>query len=275
MSLLLRVDAEIEQATNVVLARLGGLRPDVGLILGSGLGEMVSALTDAVVLPYDNLPGFPKLSVAGHAGRLVIGRMGCHVVAMLQGRLHAYEADRGDAMAVPVGVLARLGCSILIVTNAAGSLLPEVKPGDVMMVSDHINLTARNPLIGAVGDGRFVDMVDAYDPDLRRRFCDLAVTCGMPLAEGVYMWFAGPSFETPAEIRAAKVLGADAVGMSTVPEVVLARALGMKVAAFSLITNQAAGMGSAHLSHARTLARAVGGAAKLKTLLMLFMENEA
>ncbi|MGE4528186.1 MAG: purine-nucleoside phosphorylase [Rhodospirillaceae bacterium] len=274
-NLLLAADAEIEAAAAAARARLGGLTPEIGMILGSGLGELASALSDAVTVPYDALPGFPHLSVAGHAGRLVAGRMGRHAVAMLQGRTHAYETNTADAMAVPVGVLARLGCTTLIVTNAAGSLLPEVGPGGVMMISDHINLTGRSPLAGAVGDGRFVDMVDAYDPKLRARFRAIAAARGVPLSEGVYMWFVGPAFETPAEIRAAKVLGADAVGMSTVPEVVIARALGMKVAGFSLITNLAAGMGGAHLSHARTLARAADGAAKLKGLLQAFMEDEA
>lgn len=275
MSLMLAADADIAAAAAAVRARLGGLTPEIGLILGSGLGELASAVEDGVAVPYDDLPGFPRLSVAGHAGRLVVGRFGRRTVAMLQGRQHLYESDHADSMAVPVGTLARLGCSILILTNAAGSLLPDVGPGGVMMLSDHINLTGRNPLVRAVGDGRFVDMTNAYDPALRAKFRDLATARGIALAEGVYMWFVGPSFETPAEIRAAKSLGADAVGMSTVPEAILARALGMKVAAFSLITNLAAGMGGSHLSHARTLARAATGAARLKDLLTAFMEDPA
>ncbi len=275
MSLLLAVEPEIEKAAMAARARLGGRTPKIGLILGSGLGELAAAVEDAVAIPYDDLPGFPRLSVAGHAGRMIVGRFGRHDVAVLQGRQHLYESDRADSMAVPVGVLARLGCSTLVLTNAAGSLLPEVGPGGVMMIADHINLTGRNPLARALGDGRFVDMVDAYDPALRARFQALAKARGIDLAEGVYMWFTGPSFETPAEIRAARTLGADAVGMSTVPETILARALGMKVAAFSLITNLAAGMGGSHLSHARTLARAATGAAKLKDLLVAFMEDPA
>ena len=275
MSLLLAADADIAAATAAARTRLGGFTSEIGLILGSGLGELTAVLDEAVAIPYDDLPGFPRLSVAGHAGRLVAGRFGRRSVAVLQGRQHAYESDRADSMAVPVGVLARLGCTTLILTNAAGSLLPEVGPGGVMMLSDHINLTGRGPLARALGDGRFVDMVDAYDPALRARFRDLAAARRIDLAEGVYMWFVGPSFETPAEIRAAKILGADVVGMSTVPETILARALGMKVVAFSLITNLGAGMGGSHLSHARTLARAAGGAAKLRDLLMAFMEEPA
>jgi purine-nucleoside phosphorylase len=273
MSLVLSLDAEIGKAFAAAQARLGGRKPEIGLVLGSGLGELATVVEDAASVFYDDLPGFPRLSVAGHAGRLVVGRFGRRNVAVLQGRQHLYESNRADSMAVPLGMLARLGCSTLILTNAAGSLLPDVGPGGVMMISDHINLTGRNPLAQALGDGRFVDMTEAYDPALRTRFRALAKARGLDLAEGVYMWFTGPSFETPAEIRAARTLGADAVGMSTVPETILARALGMKVAAFSLITNLAAGMGGSHLSHARTLARAATGAAKLKDLLTAFMED--
>lgn len=275
MTIRLTADGDAVLATAALRGRLGGFAPEIGVICGSGLSDLASALVEPLSVAYDNVPGFPRLSVAGHAGRVAVGRLGGRRVAMLQGRTHAYESGEADGMAVPVATLALLGCKTLIVTNAAGSLRPEVGPGSVAMIADHINLTGLNPLIGATGDGRFVDMVDAYDPALRERFRALAAARGMALAEGVYMWFPGPSFETPAEIRAAKALGADFVGMSTVPETILARALGMRVAAFSLVTNLAAGMGGSHLSHARTLARAATGAAALRELLVAFMEEPA
>ncbi len=275
MSLQLTCDAAAGAAARVLKQRLEGFAPEIAIVCGSGLGELADAVASPIVVPYDAIPGFPSLSVAGHAGRVVAGTLGRRRVAMLQGRVHAYETGDAAAMAVPVATLAAIGCGKLIVTNAAGSLRPDAGPGSVALISDHINLTALNPLTGAVGDGRFVDMVDAYDPELRARFRALAGARGIPLAEGVYMWFRGPSFETPAEIRAAKVLGADFVGMSTVPEVIVARALGMRVAAFSLITNLAAGMGGSHLSHARTLARAATGAATLRELLAAYMEEFA
>lgn len=275
MTVRLKADAAIEEAAAALRGRLGGFRPEYGMILGSGLAELGDALVDPIVIPYDAIPGFPRLSVGGHMARIVAGRIGRKRVIMLQGRVHAYEAGDADGMIVPVGALARIGCSHLIVTNAAGSLREEAGPGAVAMLSDHINLTGRNPLVGTSGDGRFVDMVDAYDPAMRAKFREVAAARQISLAEGVYMWFLGPSFETPAEIRAARVLGADFVGMSTVPEVIVARALGLKVAAFSLITNLAAGMGGAHLSHARTLARAAAGAAALREILTAFMEEAA
>ncbi len=275
MTVRLKADAAIEAAAAELRGRLGGFRPEFGMILGSGLSELANAVADPVVIPYDAIPGFPRLSVGGHMARIVAGRLGRRRVIMLQGRVHAYETGEADGMAVPVGALARIGCTHLVVTNAAGSLREEAGPGAVVMLSDHINLTGLNPLMGAVGDRRFVDMVDAYDPRMRETFRSVAAAKGIPLHEGIYMWFVGPSFETPAEIRAARGLGADLVGMSTVPEVIVARALGLKVAAFSLVTNLAAGMGGAHLSHARTLARAAAGAAALREILTAFMEEAA
>lgn len=275
MTIRLAGDGDAVLAAAALKGRLGGFAPEIGVICGSGLAELATVLADPIEVPYESLPGFPRLSVAGHAARVSAGRLGHRRVAMLQGRVHSYETGEADGMVVPVATLALIGCKTLIVTNAAGSLLPAAGPGSVAMIADHINLSGRNPLTGATGDGRFVDMVDAYDPHLRARFREIARAKGVALAEGVYMWFPGPSFETPAEIRAAKLLGADFVGMSTVPEVILARALGMRVAAFSLITNLAAGLGGSHLSHARTLARAAAGAAVLRELLAAFMEEPA
>jgi len=275
MSISLEMDCKIQKAVHTIQAQVGDFQPDIGLVLGSGLGDLALMLSDTVIIPYVELDGFPNLTVEGHAGRLVLGVLGKRRVAILQGRVHAYETGDVDCMSVPIGVLAKLGCKDLIVTNSAGSLQPDVGPGNVMMISDHINLTGHNPLIGTSGNDRFVDMVNAYDANFRAQFRAIAKAQNVALAEGVYMWFVGPTFETPSEIRAAKMLGADAVGMSTVPEVILARSLGLRVAAFSLVTNLAAGMGTSPLSHARTLARAANGAVYLKKLLLSYMEESA
>ncbi|MGH3037264.1 MAG: purine-nucleoside phosphorylase, partial [Gaiellaceae bacterium] len=209
-------------------------------VLGSGLGPLADDVAEPVILPYAELPGFPEAGVAGHAGRLVLGRVGETPVALMQGRAHLYENGRPDGMNAAVQALAEIGCRMLVLTNAAGSLDPELAPGSVMLVSDHIGLTGVSPLFGESGTERFVDMVDAYSPRLRERLRELAARLGIELREGVYVWFSGPQFETPAEIRAAKILGGTAVGMSTVPEVILARRAGLEVAALSVITNLAA-----------------------------------
>lgn len=274
MTIVLAGAEQARRAAEAIRARTAsGFAPETVLILGSGLGSLADRVRDAVSIPYEDLPGFPVLSVTGHRGRLVLGILGGRRVAVLQGRVHLFENGRVDAMAVPILALATLGAGMVIVTCTAGSLHPEMGAGSLMQIVDHINLTGRNPLIGAGGDGRFLDMVGAYDADLRRRSVRVAAALGIPLAEGVYMWFTGPSFETPAEIRAAAVLGADAVGMSTVPEVILARALGLKVAGFALIANAAAGMGGEPLSHALTLSQAGQGAGRLGDLLCGLMED--
>jgi purine nucleotide phosphorylase len=244
---------DIARCVSVVRAAAPGFAPRVGLVLGSGLGGLAGDVRAVATLSYGELSGFPLPGVGGHAGRLVLGHLAGTPVATLHGRAHYYETGRADAMKVPVRTLAALGCDTLVLTNAAGSLRPEMAPGSVMMVADHINFTGVSPLFGEPGDARFVDLVDAYDPGLRARFRQAAKAGGVTLHEGVYIWFAGPSFETPAEIRAAGRLGADAVGMSTVPEVVLARHAGIKVAALSVITNMAAGMSEEKLSHLETL----------------------
>jgi purine nucleotide phosphorylase len=244
---------QVRQCLALIRARAPGLTPRVGLVLGSGLGGIADEVQAVASLSYSELTGFPLPGVGGHAGRLVLGHVAGTAIALLHGRAHYYEHGRADAMKVPVRTLAALGCDTLLLTNAAGSLRPEMAPGNVMMVTDHINFTGVSPLFGEPGDDRFVDMVDAYDPGLRARFRAAAAATDVTLHEGVYIWFAGPSFETPAEIRAAGRLGADAVGMSTVPEVVLARHARMKVAALSVITNMAAGMSDEKLSHLETL----------------------
>ena len=247
--------------------------PRLGIILGSGLGAVADALDDAVTIPYGELPDFPRPSVHGHAGTLALGRLSGLPVACLMGRAHVYEGGDPGAMRGPVRALKAAGAEALFVTNAAGSLRADVGPGALMAISDHINMLGVNPLSGpndeAIGP-RFPSLRDAYDPELRRTLHAAADALGIPLAEGVYLATAGPSFETPAEIRAFRTLGADAVGMSTVPEVILARHAGLRVAAVSAITNLAEGMGGEPLSHEQTLRYASQSAGDLTRLIIEF-----
>ncbi len=246
----------------------------LGLILGSGLGHLADQV-DGVAIEYSDLPGFPHAGVSGHNPKLVIGDLEGVRVAVFGGRAHYYESGRGDAMRLPLEVLKGLGADRLIVTNAAGSLRDDIQPGDLMLLSDHINFSGLNPLIGEPTDARFVPMTSAHDPDMRRALKNAAKAEGLSLAEGVYAWYSGPSFETPAEIRAIRILGADAVGMSTVPEVILARFLNLRVAAISTVTNMAAGMSNENISHEHTKAMAPLGAAKLERILRRYLrENQ-
>ncbi|MEM6665255.1 MAG: purine-nucleoside phosphorylase [Pseudomonadota bacterium] len=262
-------------ALGVIQDALGGASPDVAIVLGSGLGALADHVSEAVHIPYEALPGFPQPTVSGHAGSLVAGDLGGVPVVLLRGRAHYYEDGDAAAMRAPLETLKTLGVSTLILTNAAGSLQPEVGPGRAMLITDHINLTGRNPLIGVASDDRFVAMENAYDPALCRVMRDTAAERGVQLAEGTYMWFSGPSFETPAEIRMARTLGADAVGMSTVPEVILARWLGLRVAAVSMITNLGAGMSETALSHDQTKDVAGGAADMMERLIVGFLEHLA
>ncbi len=259
-----------EDLAALVRERAGDAPVRLGLILGSGLGHLADAV-DGVAIDYTELPGFPHAGVSGHNPRLVIGTLSGVRVAVLGGRSHYYEHGRADAMRLPLEVLKALGAEGLILTNAAGSLSPEVRPGDLMLLSDHINFSGLNPLIGEPTDARFVPMTEAHDPAYRAALRAAAQEEGLPLAEGVYAWYSGPSFETPAEIRAIRILGGDAVGMSTVPEVILARFLGLRVAAISTITNMAAGMSDENISHEHTKAMAPLGAVKLERILMRFL----
>ncbi len=266
-------EAQIRAATAIILERCGEMSPAVGVILGSGLGEFAEGIEDRVVISYLDLPGFPEAGVAGHAGQLVLGRLGGTSIAVMQGRAHYYEAADAAAMKVPLRTLKQIGCDTLLLTNAAGSTNPEAGPGSVMMLTDHISFTGVSPLFGEKGDERFVDLTNAYDLDFQHSFKTSAKDLGIPLHEGVYMWFCGPHFETPAEIRAASILGASAVGMSTVPEVILARHVGLRVAALSIITNMAAGMGDTLLSHEQTMRNAKTAADSMQKLLTQFLIN--
>jgi purine-nucleoside phosphorylase len=247
---------DIERSAATVRARAPQRHPRIALVLGSGWNGVLSLVDEPTTVAYAKLPAFPLLGVAGHAGELVLGRLGGTEVAVLAGRKHAYEDGNADAMKGAIRTLAALGVHTLALTNAAGSLDPAAGPGSLMLISDHLNLVQRTPLLGERDDARFVDLRDAYDPALRQRARDVARAMGQTLHEGVYAWQLGPQFETPAEIRMLRGLGADAVGMSTVPETILARHAGLKVLALSLITNLAAGLDAEPLSHAQTLAAA-------------------
>jgi len=255
-----------------IRARAGVAPVQLGLILGSGLGHLAGAV-DGVAIPYDELGGFPHVGVSGHNPNLVIGNLEGVRVAIFGAREHYYENGNPSAMRLPLEVLRDLGARDLIVTNAAGSLRTDIAPGDLMLLADHINFSGLNPLIGEKTDARFVPMTTAHDASLRAGLRAAASDLGIPLAEGVYAWYSGPSFETPAEIRAIKILGGDAVGMSTVPEVILARFLGLRVAAISTITNMAAGMSAESISHEHTKAMAPLGAAKLEKILRRFLRQ--
>ena len=254
-------------AASVLRARLGPLAPRIAVTLGSGLSGLADEVESAVRIPYGELPGFPHSGVSGHAGEVVAGTLGETPVLLLAGREHYYENGRPDAMRGAIEALAGIGIATLILTNAAGSLREEIAPGEVMLIEDHIAFSGLNPLIGEPSDTRFLNMVDAYDPDLRRVLGEAAETEDVPLHAGVYMWFSGPSFETPAEIRMARTLGADAVGMSTVPECILARHAGLRVAGASVVTNYGAGMTGSGLSHDETKEVAPTGGAKLACIL--------
>lgn len=263
-----------EDTAAIVRAKAGDAPVQVGLILGSGLGHIADAV-DGVAIPYADLPGFPHSGVSGHKASLVIGDLEGVRVAVFGGRSHYYESGRGDAMRLPLEVLQALGADTMVATNAAGSMHQTMPTGSIMALSDHINFSGLNPLIGEPTDRRFVPMVNCYDPAIRTAMADAAKAEGVEMHSGVYAWYSGPSFETVAEIKAIKILGADAVGMSTVPEVILARFLGLKAAAISCITNMAAGMSDESISHDHTKAMAPIGAAKLEKVLRRWLRDQS
>ena len=243
-----------------------------GLVLGSGLSAIGDMLADKVAIPFSELKGFPGGGVSGHGRDLLIGEMGGKRIAILTGREHYYEHGNAAAMRPALETLAELGATNLLLTNSAGSLDVANQPGDLMLISDHINYAGMNPLIGEPSDRRFVNMVNAYDQELRAKAQELAGGLGIPLKEGIYLWYSGPSFETVAEIQMAIRLGANAVGMSTAPEVILARMLGLRVWACSSITNMGAGLSNENISHEHTKTMAVQGADKLKQLIPALVE---
>ena len=254
-------------ALETLAARIAGFVPRVAVVLGSGWGGLTAHIQNPVCIPYAELQGFPTAGVAGHGGELWLGHIGAQPVAVMSGRKHGYETGAVDGMKLPLQVLHSLGCQVLVQTNAAGSLRADLPPQSLMAISDHLNLPQRSPLVGETGSERFVSMVDAYDPALLAHALARAAEQGTRLHTGVYAWAFGPQFETPAEIRMLARLGADAVGMSTVPETILARYLGLRVLALSLITNMGAGLSQEALSHAHTLSQAAAASRNASAVL--------
>ena len=258
--------ARIDASAATLRQGFGPRAPKIAVLLGSGWGPFAQQLQDAIELPYGELPAFPGLAhgqgVGGHAGVLTCGRLGRVELIVLAGRQHAYETGEADGMKGAIRTLAAFGVQVLVQTNAAGSLDAAMRPGELMLISDHLNVVQRSPLVGEPGDGRFIDMSTAYCATLRAQAHAAAQAAGAPLRDGVYAWMLGPQFETPAEIRMLRSFGAQAVGMSTVPETILARHAGLRVLALSLMTNMAAGMEAETLSHAHTLATAGAASAR-------------
>ncbi|HEX6324190.1 MAG TPA: purine-nucleoside phosphorylase [Vicinamibacterales bacterium] len=243
---------EVEAAASWIRERAGGRAPEIAVVLGSGLGGFFDRITDAFTCEYGDVPKWPASAVAGHAGRLGIGRLGGKTVAVLSGRVHLYEGHEIDRVVFATRVMARLGVKTIILTNAAGGINPAFGKGALMVIDDHINFLGRNPLTGANDDRfgvRFPDMTEVYSARLRRIAGEASAACGVAVQHGVYIAVPGPSYETPAEIRAFRTLGADAVGMSTVPEAIAARHMGLEVLGISCITNMAAGMLPETLNH--------------------------
>ena len=247
----------------------GGVK--TAIILGSGLGNFVETLHHSQAIDYQDLPAFPNLGVGGHAGKLYAGQIGHEGVLVLNGRAHYYETGDAATMKGAIFCLQRLGCQSLLLTNAAGSLNLEAGPGSLMMLTDHISFTGVSPLFNQKGNERFVDLKNAYDKDYQTRLRQIAQAKNIILHEGVYGWFAGPQFETPAEIRMAGIMGVSAIGMSTVPEVILARYCNMRVACLSAITNFACGISKTELSHEDTMKNALKASQNLSDLLHGFM----
>lgn len=270
-----RSGVDAAAAAEAVRGRLGDVRPVAGMILGSGLGGLTKQITGARAVPYAEIPGFVSPTVTGHAGQLVAGTLAGRPVIALAGRIHVYEGHDAAACAFPVRVLHALGAPVLLVSNAAGGIRRTFRPGDLMVINDHINLGWRNPLIGPVvgGDARFPDMSEPYDAALRALLHQVARELGVTLHDGTYAWLHGPAYETPAEIRMLERLGADAVGMSTVPEVIVARAIGMRVAAVSCISNVASGLSATPVSHGEVLAVTAAIGERFERLAVEFLRR--
>ena len=268
------ITAQIHAAADYIRSRIS-IQPKVGLILGSGLGGYADTLTDAVRIPFHEIPGFPVPTVPGHSGALVIGTLWGTPAVILQGRIHYYEGLPQQVITLPVRVLASLGVETLVLTNACGGVNTDFHPGDLMLISDHINLSGSNPLIGPNLDAfgpRFPDMSDLYTASLRAAIREKASAAGIELQEGVYGMYSGPNYETPAEIRMYRVLGADVVGMSTVPEALVAGHCGMQVVGISCVTNMAAGVLPQKLDHSEVMETAARVRTKFCALLDLILQ---
>ena len=267
--------ARLDALEAAVRAR-SSLVPEIGIVLGSGLGGLADDVQDAVAVPFAELPGWPAATAPGHAGRLLLGRLGGRPVVMLQGRFHMYEGNDPGLVVQPVLLFRRLGATRLILTNAAGGLDPTFGPGTLMVITDHINLTGRNPLSGPNADAigpRFPDLTDAWSPRLRARLHAAAGAEGISLAEGIYVGLGGPNYETPAEVRMLAALGGHAVGMSTVLECIAARWAGLEVAGVSLVTNAGAGYSGEPLTHEEVLASGAEAGPRLARVIRRFVAD--
>ncbi|MCA0985865.1 purine-nucleoside phosphorylase [Guptibacillus algicola] len=266
------IKQEIQDAASYITENAGEVKPEIGLILGSGLGVLAEEIENPVKIAYSDIPNFPVSTVAGHAGQFVFGKLNGKNVAAMQGRFHYYEGYEMDKVTFPVRVMRELGIEKIIVTNAAGGVNEEFEPGDLMVLSDHINNFGANPLIGPNSEEfgpRFPDMSTAYSKDLQKLAHETATELGMKLQSGVYVGNTGPTYETPAEVRMLRTLGGDAVGMSTVPEVIVARHAGMEVLGISCISNMAAGILDQPLHHGEVIETTE----KVKANFLLLVKN--
>lgn len=266
----------VEKSRDIIRKKMGALRPKTAIILGSGLGGLADKIKKPVRIAYKDLPGFPIPTVPSHSGEAIAGRLNGVDVIALKGRQHFYETGDAYPLKTMIRTMKALGVETLFLSNAAGSLRPKIKVSELMMITDHINYMGFNPLVGGNDDDfgpRFVPLSDAWDPDLNKKLKAAAKRSGVPLHQGVYIAFRGPSFETAAEIRMARKMGADAVGMSSVPDCIIARHCGLKVAGVSCITNMGEGLSDEKLSHEHTLANAKRGAANFEKLVMEFLAS--
>ena len=271
----MNLTTRIDNAVSYIRTRTDA-EPTLAMILGSGLGDFADTLEDRLVIPYTDIPDFPAATVPGHTGALVFGRKHGHSIVCLQGRIHYYEGHPMSLLTMPVRMLAKLGVKTLVLTNAAGGVNTAYRPGDLMLITDHINFSGSNPLIGPHEPEfgpRFPDVTDLYSANLRLKVKLAAVEAGITLRQGVYMMFSGPSYETPAEIRMARILGADAVGMSTVPEALVAAQCGIKVLGISCITNLAAGVSPHKLSHEEVMETTAMAHDKFHSLIDLVLKE--
>ena len=264
--------SESQQAATAIQTRTGGTPINIGLVLEAGLAAIADQVVSPVSIPYQSLPGFPRPAAGGAGSEAVVGALGTARVAILKGRALYHETRNMAAMQVPLETLKLLGAEAVVLVNSAGSTRAELAPGALVAIKDHINLTGLNPLIGEIDEGRFTDMSAPYDPVLRERFVMAAHSVSRKTSEGVYMWFPGPTFETAAEIRAAQMLGADLVGMSVVPEVILARRLGLRVLALSMVTSFASGVRVEHVERDDRMRVAGATMLSLTRVLVKFFE---
>ncbi|MDB5491276.1 MAG: xapA [Micavibrio sp.] len=270
---------DIAKSAAIIRSRIGVLKPGIAIVLGSGLGGLADEVQNAVVIPYTDLPGFPRPSVPGHEGKFVAGTIEGVPVITLKGRVHFYEGVGADQLKVMIRTLKTLGVNTMFLSNAAGSLRPDVKPGELMAIADHINLSGTNPMMGENDDTwgpRFFGLGNAWDKNLCTILTRSAAKVGITLKSGVYVWLLGPTFETAAEIRMAKMVGGDSVGMSTVPDCLIARHCGMRVVGCSAITNMGEGMSDEVLSHEHTLSQAaIAGKSFVKVVVQFLKDYQA